>query len=86
MPKTSPSKYQPTKAPTASHRTNGSNEPKQEEVNLEDPEISLKVNELVNKIDNMMSSKASDESFTKLKEKFRTMRVCWPKEGRRIFS
>jgi len=56
-------------------------EPKQEEVNLEDPEISLKVNELINKIDSMISSKASDESFTKLKEKFRTMRSAGLKKA-----
>jgi predicted nucleotidyltransferase len=56
-------------------------EPKQEEVNLEDPEISLKVNELIHKIEGMISSKASDESFTKLKEKFRTMRSAGLKKA-----
>jgi DNA-binding Lrp family transcriptional regulator len=57
------------------------NEPKQEEINLEDPEISLKVNELIHKIEGMISSKASDESFTKLKEKFRTMRSAGLKKA-----
>jgi DNA-binding Lrp family transcriptional regulator len=56
-------------------------EPKQEEVNLEDPEISLKVNEYIHKIESMISSKASDESFTKLKEKFRTMRSAGLKKA-----
>lgn len=57
------------------------NEPKLEEVNLEDPEIQLKVSDFINKIDNMISSNANDESFDKLKKKFREMRSAGLKKA-----
>lgn len=57
------------------------NEPKHEEVNLEDPEISVKVADYIHKIESMISSNASDESFTKLKEKFKTMRSAGLKKA-----
>lgn len=57
------------------------NEPKHEEVNLEDPEISIKVADFIHKIESMVSSNASDDSFTKLKEKFKTMRSAGLKKA-----
>lgn len=57
------------------------NKPKHEEVNLEDPEISIKVADFIHKIESMVSSNASDESFTKLKEKFKTMRSAGLKKA-----
>lgn len=50
------------------------NAPKQEEVNLDDPEIQLKVADYITKIESMIGSNASDESFDKLKKKFKEMR------------
>jgi len=49
-------------------------EPKQQEVNLDDPSIEKKVNEYIEKIDDLIASTAEDESFDKLKEKIRNMR------------
>jgi hypothetical protein len=49
-------------------------EPKHQEVNLDDPSIEKKVNEYIEKIDDLISSNAEDESFDKLKEKLRNMR------------
>jgi curli biogenesis system outer membrane secretion channel CsgG len=57
------------------------NEPKQEEVNLEDPEIQIKVLDFINKIESMISSNASDESFDKLKKKFKDMRSAGLKKS-----
>jgi hypothetical protein len=57
------------------------NEPKHEEVNLEDPEISIKVADFIHKIESMVSSNASDDSFTKLKEKFKAMRSAGLKKA-----
>lgn len=57
------------------------NEPKQEEVDLDSPELSIKIEDLKHKIDNMISSKASDESFQKLKEKFKRMRAAGLKKA-----
>jgi len=57
------------------------NEPKHEEVNLEDPEISLKVADYIHKIESMISSNASDESFDKLKKKFKEMRSAGLKKA-----
>lgn len=57
------------------------NEPKHEEVNLEDPEISIKVADFIHKIESMISSNASDDSFTKLKEKFKAMRSAGLKKA-----
>ena len=49
-------------------------EPKHQEVNLDDPSIEKKVNEYIEKIDDLIASTAEDESFDKLKEKIRNMR------------
>lgn len=49
-------------------------EPKHQEVNLNDPSIEKKVNEYIEKIDDLIASTAEDESFDKLKEKIRNMR------------
>lgn len=57
------------------------NEPKREEVNLDDPELAIKIEEMKNKIDDMILSKASDESFKKLKQKFREMRSAGLKKA-----
>lgn len=50
-------------------------EPVRKEVNLDDPHIQKKVQDYVNKIDSLISSNSEDESFTKLKEKIKTMRT-----------
>lgn len=57
------------------------NEPKLEEVNLEDPEIQLKVQDYMHKIDSMIHSNASDDSFDKLKKKFKEMRSAGLKKS-----
>lgn len=57
------------------------NEPKLEEVNLEDPEIQLKVQDYMHKIDSMIQSNASDDSFDKLKKKFKEMRSAGLKQS-----
>jgi hypothetical protein len=57
------------------------NEPKQEEVNLDDPEIRMKVLDFIHKIENLISSNASDESFEKMKKKFREMRSAGLKKS-----
>jgi hypothetical protein len=57
------------------------NEPRQEQVNLEDPEISIKVSDFIQKIENMISSNANDDSFDKLKKKFKTMRSAGLKKS-----
>lgn len=57
------------------------NEPKKEEVNLEDPELVIKIDHMKQKIDDMISSKSSDESFKKLKEKFKNMRSAGLKKA-----
>jgi hypothetical protein len=49
-------------------------EPKHQDVDLNDPSIEKKVNEYIEKIDDLISSNAEDESFDKLKEKIRNMR------------
>jgi len=57
------------------------NEPKQEEVNLEDPEIRVKVSDFIHKIENLISTNASDESFEKMKKKFKNMRSAGLKKS-----
>jgi len=57
------------------------NEPKQENVNLEDPQIQIKVDDLKNKIDNMISTNVDDEHFEKMKKKFRNMRSAGLKKS-----
>lgn len=49
-------------------------EPQKETVNLDDPELQLKIKSHINKIDHLLNTNADDSSFEKLKEKFRTMR------------
>lgn len=49
-------------------------EPTRQEVNLDDPQITQKVKEYIDKIDGLIASNAEDESFSKLKKKFRDMR------------
>jgi hypothetical protein len=56
-------------------------EPTIEEVDLEDPEIQVKVNDMKAKIDSMITSKVSDESFEKLKDKFKSMRSAGLKKA-----
>lgn len=48
--------------------------PKQEKVDLDDPLIRTKVDNYSQKIENLISSNAEDESFEKMKEKIRNMR------------
>jgi len=50
------------------------NQPKQEKIDLDDPLIRTKVNHYTQKIENLISSNAEDESFEKMKEKIRNMR------------
>jgi hypothetical protein len=49
-------------------------QPKQEKVDLEDPLIKSKVDYFTQKIDNLISSNAEDESFEKMKDKIKNMR------------
>jgi predicted phosphodiesterase len=48
--------------------------PKQEEVDLNSPELKLKIQNHIHKIESLLASNASDESFEKLKEKIKNMR------------
>jgi hypothetical protein len=49
-------------------------QPKQEKVDLEDSLIKSKVDYFTQKIDNLISSNAEDESFEKMKDKIKNMR------------
>lgn len=49
--------------------------PKHHEVDLENPHIVKKVREIKNKIETLISTNASDESFKKLKKKIKNMRA-----------
>jgi len=49
-------------------------EPVYQEVNLNNPNIIKKVQEYIEQIDSLIASNAEDESFHKLKEKFKNMR------------
>jgi predicted nucleotidyltransferase len=57
------------------------NEPRHEEVNLDDPEIQVKVGDYIQKIENLISSNANDESFEKMKKKFKNMRSAGLKKS-----
>jgi hypothetical protein len=50
-------------------------EPVHQEVNLSNPNIIKKVQEYIEQIDSLIASNAEDESFQKLKDKFRDMRT-----------
>jgi hypothetical protein len=56
-------------------------EPRKLEVNLDNPQIKQKVEEYINKIDGLISSNAEEESFNKLKKKFRDMRASGIKQA-----
>ena len=56
-------------------------EPTRQEVNLDDPQIISKVKEYIDKIDALIASNAEDESFSKLKKKFRDMRSAGIKQA-----
>jgi hypothetical protein len=56
-------------------------EPKTENVNLDSPELRIKIQDHINKIDNLISSNASYESFQKFKEKIRNMRAAGLKKS-----
>jgi hypothetical protein len=49
-------------------------QPVQKEVNLDDPYIGQKVQDYADQIDELINSNAGEESFEKLKRKFRDMR------------
>jgi hypothetical protein len=49
-------------------------EPVQQEINLDNPHILKKVQEYIEKIDSLIASNAEQESFQKLKDKFKDMR------------
>jgi hypothetical protein len=49
-------------------------EPVHKEVSLDDPHISKKVQDYIQQIDALIASNAEDESFAKLKDKFKDMR------------
>lgn len=57
------------------------NEPTKQEVNLDNPQIKQKVEEYINKIDALIASNAEEESFNKLKKKFRDMRASGIKQA-----
>lgn len=56
-------------------------QPTQQEVNLDDPQIINKVREYIDKIDALIASNAEEESFSKLKKKFRDMRSAGIKQA-----
>lgn len=56
-------------------------EPTQQEVNLDDPQIVNKVKEYIDKIDALIASNADEESFNRLKKKFRDMRSAGIKQA-----
>lgn len=56
-------------------------EPTQQEVNLDNPQIKQKVEEYINKIDALIASNSEEESFNKLKKKFRDMRASGIKQA-----
>jgi len=49
-------------------------EPTHKEVSLDDPHVSKKVQDYIGQIDALIASNAEDESFEKLKDKFKNMR------------
>ena len=49
-------------------------EPVNQEINLDNPHILKKVQEYIDKIDSLIASNAEEESFQKLKDKFKDMR------------
>jgi hypothetical protein len=55
--------------------------PEKQDVDLEDPHLKNKVDHFTQKIDSLISSNAEDESFQKLKEKFKNMRNSSLKKG-----
>ena len=55
--------------------------PKKKDVKLDDPHIEKKVKEISHKINNLISSNASDESFKTLKEKIKSMRTAGLKKA-----
>lgn len=55
--------------------------PKQEKVDLESPELKLKVDTHVNKIEKLLSSNADDVSVQRLKDKIRDMRSAGLKKA-----
>ena len=57
------------------------NEPSKQEVNLNDPEIFIKVKDFIQNIENLINSNAEDEAFDKLKKKFRSMRSAGLKKA-----
>jgi hypothetical protein len=56
-------------------------EPHHEQVDLNAPELQLKIQNYIQKIENLISSNASDESFQKFKEKMRNMRSAGLKKS-----
>ena len=57
------------------------NEPRHEEVDLDDPAIQIKVNDYIHKIENLISTNADGQSFEKLKTKFKNMRSAGLKKS-----
>jgi hypothetical protein len=55
--------------------------PEKQNIDLEDPHIKQKVDQYTQKIDSLISSNAEDESFKKLKDKFKNMRNSALKKG-----
>lgn len=55
--------------------------PKQKNIEVDDPHIEKKVKEISHKINNLISSNASDESFKTLKEKMKNMRTAGLKKA-----
>ena len=55
--------------------------PEKQDVDLENPHIKQKVDHYTQKIDSLISSNAEDESFKKLKDKFKNMRNSALKKG-----
>lgn len=56
-------------------------QPSRQEVNLDNPQLINKVKEYIDKIDALIASNADEESFNRLKKKFRDMRSAGIKQA-----
>lgn len=55
--------------------------PEKQEVDLDDPTLTAKVDQYIQKIDTLISSNADDSAFDEMKSKFREMRAAALKQG-----
>jgi hypothetical protein len=55
--------------------------PEKQQVDLDDPILTAKVDQYIQKIDTLISSNADDSAFDEMKSKFREMRAAALKQG-----